>query len=500
VTELEAAQATIKAQAFQIEKLTLELLMLKNRLFGRASEAADLLQVQGQLFAPPETIPVDAPPMPRTPKTRAMQPKQPPKREIVPPDLPREICLLDLPDDVKAGLVHIGTDASERLAYRSGEFYVIRTVRPRYANPRHPDAGVQQMSVPPSVIPGGILDVSVLAEVAISKFADHLPLSRQIERMGRGGVQIPLSTLSANLLTLAEVWLTPLLDALWGVLRQRGCMHVDETVFPTLPERGSGDRQTKKTRLWTYLNDTGPPIILFHYTPSKAGQHVHEVLADWTGPDAACPLYLHADAASNYEALYRQHPRIQPVNCWAHARRKFYAIARESTTRIFAHEAVERIDVLFADERKWQALSADERMLKRQLEAKPKLDELRAMLSAKLIEQSPNSATGQAIRYLTKRWDNFTRYIEHGDLVLSNNAAERALRKAALGRKNFLFVGNERGGEAAAIYYSLIETAKANGIDPGQWLLNVLRELPKRKGSRFQDVKDLLPIKGAELL
>jgi transposase len=211
-------------------------------------------------------------------------------------------------------------------------------------------------------------------------------------------------------------------------------------------------------------------------------------------------LYLHADAASNYEALYRQHPRIQPVNCWAHARRKFYAIARESTTRIFAHEAVERIDVLFADERKWQALSADERMLKRQLEAKPKLDELRAMLSAKLIEQSPNSATGQAIRYLTKRWDNFTRYIEHGDLVLSNNAAERALRKAALGRKNFLFVGNERGGEAAAIYYSLIETAKANGIDPGQWLLNVLRELPKRKGSRFQDVKDLLPIKGAELL
>jgi transposase len=490
----------IAALEAMVEKLTLELLTLKNRLFGRASEAADLLQVQGQLFAPPETIAVDAPQLPRTPKTTAIQPKQQPKREILPPDLPREICLLDLPDDVKAGLVQIGTDESERLAYRPGEFYVICTVRPRYANPQSPDAGVQQISVPPSVIPGGILDVSVLAEVIISKFADHMPLSRQIERMGRGGIQIPLSTLSANLLTIAEVWLTPLLDALWVVLRQRGCLHVDETVFPTLPERGSGDRQTKKTRLWTYLNDTGPPIILFHYTQSKAGQHVQDVLADWKGPDAACPLYLHADAASNYEALYREHPRIQPVNCWAHARRKFYAIARESTTRIFAHEAVEQIDVLFADERKWQALSADERVRKRQAEAKPQIDKLHAMLSAKLIEQSPSSATGQAIRYLTKRWDNFTRYMEHGDLVLSNNAAERALRKAALGRKNFLFVGNERGGEAAAIYYSLIETAKANGIDPSQWLLNVLRELPKRKGSSFQDVKDLLPIKGAELL
>ena len=133
-------------------------------------------------------------------------------------------------------------------------------------------------------------------------------------------------------------------------------------------------------------------------------------------------------------------------------------------------------------------------------EAVPQLLKIHAMMSDKLITLAPNSATANAISYLLKRWGNFTRYTERGDLAMSNNAAERALRKAALGRKNFLFAGNERGGEAAAIYYSLIETAKANGINPNEWLLNTLRELPKRKGSSFQDVKDLLPIKGAALL
>jgi transposase len=231
IAELEAivAQqaATIKSQALQIEKLISELLILNRRLFGRSSEAADLLQVQGQLFAPPETIacdaaraadasqeatPAPAPALPRTPKTSADEVKQQPKRELLPEGLPREEQVLDLPDDVKAGLVQIGTDVSERLAYRPGQFYVLRSLRPRYAAPQNPDAGVQQMPVPASVIPGGILDVSVLAEAAISKFADHMPLCRFIDRCTRLGVELSLSTLSVNLLTIAEVWLKSLLD------------------------------------------------------------------------------------------------------------------------------------------------------------------------------------------------------------------------------------------------------------------------------------------------
>ena len=487
--------ATIKAQALQIEKLIFELATLKKRLFGRSSEAADMLSVQGQLFAPPETIALDPAPAPnlaRTPKENDTR-KPSPRREILPPSLPREENYLDLPDSLKAGLVKIGEDTSERLAYRPGQHYVLRTIRPRYADPTDPDAGVQQMPAPASVIPGGVLDDSVIAAVAINKFADHLPLTRQIERFSRQGVTLSLSTLSENLLSVASVWLKPLVDALWQILKQRTHLHVDETVLPCLPERGGSAQGTQKTRLWTYLNDTGPPIILFHYTDTKAGSHVEHMLADWSGPERRC--YLHADAASNYDALYRKQPHINAVNCWAHARRKFYAIASDSPVRLFAHEAVEQIDGLFALERAWKALSEPERHAKRQSEAIPQLERIKTLLEDKLVGLSPSSATAKAIGYLLKRWANFTRYTERGDLQLSNNAAERALRKAALGRKNFLFVGSERGGEAAAIYYSLIETAKANDIEPAQWLLNALRELPKRASSRFNDVKELLPIK-----
>jgi transposase len=526
VTELEAKQAAIieaqaakiKALEFQIEKLIAELLLLKNRLFGRSSEAADLLGVQGQLFAPPDVVElvsavVPAPILPRTPKTSAEQKPQQARREVISPDLPREVRLLDLPESEKVGLVKIGEDTSERLSYTPGTIIVLQTIRPRYADPKNADAGVQQMPVLPSIIPGGILDESVITEFAINKFADHIPLSRSIDRFGRLGVNLALSTVSENLLTTATVWLNPMVDALWHLLKQRTSLHVDETVFPTLPEPGSKAGQTQKTRLWTYLNegpsdgldDPGPPIILFHYTDTKAGAHIQKMLINWKDPsDTGCPkqksCYLHADAASNYEALYHQFPHIKAVNCWAHSRRKFYAIAKESSTRIFAHDAVEAIDVLFAFEREWKTLANPARQEMRSTQSVPQLLKIHAMMSDKLITLAPNSATANAISYLLKRWGNFTRYTERGDLAMSNNAAERALRKAALGRKNFLFAGNERGGEAAAIYYSLIETAKANGINPNEWLLNTLRELPKRKGSSFQDVKDLLPIKGAALL
>lgn len=489
-------QQLVEQQAQIIEKLTFEIATLKRQQFGRSREAADRLAVQGQLFAPPQTIDVDAaapaPVLPRTPKPQT-EPRQP-KREILPENLARAITVLDLPEAETLGWVKIGADVSERLAYRAGEYYVHCISRPRYANPSDPSAGVQQQALAPSVIPGGMLDESLIAEVAISKFADHLPLSRQVERAARVGVTLSVSTLSENLLSIAKIWLKPLVDALWQLLCQRSSLHVDETVLPCLPGAGSHAGQTLKTRLWTYLNDKGPPIIVFHYTETKAGSHIEQVLAHWS---EAGVRYLHADAASNYEALYRQQPNLRAVNCWAHARRKFYAIATESTTRIFAHEAVEAIDALFTDERDWKDLSDTARVERRQQIAVPKLAALKERLDKKQLELAPSSATAKAISYLTKRWPNFIRYTERGDLNISNNAAERALRKAALGRKNYLFVGSKTGGEAAAIYYSLIETAKANGIEPNQWLLHALRELPKRKGSSFDDVKDLLPIQAA---
>ena len=270
---IEQQAATIKAQARQIEKLNFELATLKKRLFGRSSEAADTLAAQGQRVAPLEATGVDQVPAPkllRTPTAHDQDKvKQQPKRALLPADLPREEIIIDLPEALKVGLVKIGEDCSERLAYRPGQHYVLRTIRPRYADPKNPDAGVQQMLSKASVIPGGILDESVIADVAINKFADHLPLSRQIERFGRLGVTLSLSTLSDNLLTIAGLWLKPLVDAMWQILKQRSSLHVDETVLPSLPERGTSGLGAQKTRLWTYLNDTHRSFYSTTPTPKR---------------------------------------------------------------------------------------------------------------------------------------------------------------------------------------------------------------------------------------
>jgi transposase len=505
--------ATIKQQATEnlrlntlVEKLTFELAVLKRQLFGRSREAADALVVQGQLFPGPEVI-VQAPPanepdqpapdLPRTPNPVAPPVKRQPIRQVIPDNLPREVRVVDLEEAAKEGLVKIGEDTSERLAYQPGKFFVLCTVRPYYAKPKDPDVGIFQQPVPPSVVPGGILDESVIAQVAVSKFADHQPLNRQVEQAARVGAQLSVSTLSENLLAVATVWLSTLVRALWVVLKQRSSLHVDETVLPTLPKRKAKVRRTRQTRLWTYLNDQGPPIILYQYTETKEGSHIRKTLAHWSDSGVH---YLHADAANNFEALYRQQPHIRAVNCWAHARRKFFEIAKVSKVKIFAHDAVASIDELFALERAWRQLSDEDRLAKRKEVATPRLEAIKQMLETKAVAVAENSSTGKAIAYVLNRWENFTRYTERGDLSLSNNAAERALRKAALGRNNFLFVGSERGGQAAAIYYSLIETAKANGIEPHAWLEHVLRELPKRRGSSFEHIKDLLPISGAAAL
>jgi transposase len=252
--------------------------------------------------------------------------------------------------------------------------------------------------------------------------------------------------------------------------------------------------QTRKMRMWTYLSSAGeePPIILYHFTPTKAGEHVRQFLKGWSG-------YLHADAASNYDELYRQNPHIQEVACWAHARRKFYEIAEHAPTRVLAHEAVEQINALFAIERQAREdkLTPDEIRRRREQLAKPIVDEIKTWLEKHRPKLAPAAPTARAMNYLINHWGAFARYLDDGRLKLDNNAAERALRLAAIGRKNYLFVGNERSGEVTATLLSLIETAKANGLEPLGYLTRAMRELPlidpeaSDAGARYEA---LLPI------
>jgi hypothetical protein len=317
--------------------------------------------------------------------------------------------------------------------------------------------------------------------VLVSKFADHLPLFRLVEIYSRSGLAIARSTLSDWVLALT-VWLEPLVNRLRELLLKQGVIHVDETVLP-LQSIG----RTIKARAWAYVG-RDPRIVLYDFTVDKKGEHVRQYLDGWVGG------YLQADAASNYDALFAQSPHIQEVACWAHARRKFFdiaAAAEKSGQRVLAHEAVEQIGALFAIEREARELDDDARKAVRQQQAKPKLDALHTWLNDKVKDLLPKSPTAGAIHYVLKRWDAFTRYLDDGRTAIDNNAAERALREIAVGRKGWLFAGSENGGKACTVATSLIETAKAHGHDPLAYLSDILTRLPT---TRDKDIDSLLPM------
>ena len=471
LAENAAQRSEIAALKALIEKLTLELAILKKRLFGRQSEGSDHLDLQASLFDV-ATLPVDQPEAPAalpTPIAPVKPARQQPLRMVMPPDLPVEVETITPPAAEIEGLVKIGVETSDRLAYTPGRFYVRRIEVEKFAHPKVPEMGVVSAKLPPRLIPGGLYDESLIAQIMVSKFDDHLPLNRQREIYQRQGVTLPISTMCEAVLTCGAA-LKPLWKHLQQHLLRRSELHVDETTMPCLAKE-----QTRKMRMWTYLSSAGeePPIILYHFTPTKAGEHVRQFLKGWSG-------YLHADAASNYDELFRQNPKIREVACWAHARRKFYEIAEHAPARVLAHEAVEQINALFAIERKAREdkLTPDEIRKRREQLAKPIVDEIKAWLEKHRPKLAPAAPTARAMNYLINHWDAFARYLDDGRLKMDNNAAERALRLAAIGRKNYLFVGNERSGEVTATLLSLIETAKANGLEPLAYLTRAMRELP----------------------
>ena len=464
--------AEIKRLSALVEKLTFQLAMLKRMQFGQKSETSARMD---DLFGTSVELDLPGTPPKAPPRKTSREPKAAP-RVTLPPNLPVETVMIDLPAADKrnsdgAPLRQIGEEISDRLAVTPGRWFIKRTVRPKYADPALPEHGVRCASLPARVIDGGLLDESVLADIAIRKFDDHLPLHRIGEIYYRdGGVDLAKQTLSDAVLACAD-WLAPLHAAVLAALKADRVLHVDETVLPL-----QAPGKTIKARAWAYVG-TAVTLIYYDFTLTKAGHHVRERLADWGDPESL--VYLQADAANNYDGLYRQSPHIREVACWAHARRKFFEIAKHRNTPT-ANGALERINALFEIERRASEarLDHDQRQRWRDEHARPKLDELQVFLDGQLRELLPNTPTTAAIGYVQNHWPAFTRYLEHGQCVIDNNAAERALRVVAIGRKNWLFAGSERGGHAAGIFYTLIESAKANGHNPRIYLEDVLRRLP----------------------
>jgi hypothetical protein len=358
---------------------------------------------------------------------------------------------------------------------------VIQHVRPKLACPAC--ERIVQVEAPSRPIARGLAGAGLLAHVLVSKYCDHLPLYRQAQIYAREGVELERSTMAEWVAGCFHL-LDPLVEALAGYVMAAQKLHADDTPVPVLdPGRG----RTKTGRLWTYVRDDRPassdeaPAVLFRYAPDRRGERPREHLAAFTG-------ILQADAYAGFGHLY-QSGRILEAACWAHARRGFYELHQANASPI-AGEALDRIGALYAIEREIRGRPPDERVATRQARAGPLLDSLGEWLRQTMSRVSKKSELAKAIGYVLTRWTALTRYCDDGRIEIDNHAAERALRVVALGRKNYLFCGSDAGGERAAAIYSLIGTAKLNGLDPEAYLRHVIQCIGDHPINR---VKDLLP-------
>lgn len=315
--------------------------------------------------------------------------------------------------------------------------------------------------------------------------ATRLPLNRQSACFTREGIALDVSTLAGWVGTVAAS-LQPLTDAIAAHVRAGHRIHADETPVPVLAKG-----KTREGRLWTIVRDdrpfagADPPAAAYFYSPDRRGVHAERFLQGFTG-------IMQADAFSGFGRLYKPGRAFGPIveaACWSHARRGFFELAELQKGPI-AIEAVRRIDALFGIEREINGLSAGQRLAVRAERSRPLVDALAAWLRDQYARLSAKSATAKAIDYMLKRWPSFTRFLDDGTICLTNNAAERALRGIAVGRRNWTFAGSDEGGRRAAAMYTLIETAKLNDVDPRAYLADVLARLP---GHPAKHIDELLP-------
>ena len=476
------------SNAQQIEHLKLVIEKYQRMLFGVKSEklAGELEQLELQLEELETSEAAEEAAEAKKTETQSdSRPRRRPRRKPLPEDLPREV-LMYLPEhdccpDCGGALRQFGEDVSEQLERIPATFKVIRHVRPKFAC-NHCER-VVEAPAPSRPIERGLAGPGLLAHVLMSKYGHHLPLYRQAEIYAREGVDLDRSTLAGWVGATSEL-LAPLVAALREHVMRAEKLHADDTPVPVL---APGNGKTKTGRLWTYVHDERsaggdtPPAVWFAYSEDRKGEHPRQHLKDFTGA-------LQADAYAGFHHLYGE-GRIYEVACWAHARRKFHEIhaihASPTTT-----EALARIAALYAIEDEIRGKPAELRREVRQSRARPLIDELHKWMQKTVRQLSPKSETAGAIRYSISRWRALTRYIDDGRLEINNNSAERALRVVALGRKNYLFAGSDTGGERAAAIYSLIGSAKLNGLDPEHYLRTVLASIAEHPINR---IADLLP-------
>ncbi len=479
--------ATIHAANLKIQALTLELAHHRRMRFGNKSEAfspeqqqlfqetwnTDLSAIEAEVEQLGEAL---APGVDRAKRARA-------GRQPLPEHLPR-IEHRHEPDSCTCAqcgraLVKIGEDVAEQLDVEPVRFFVHRHIRPQYAC--RACETVSAAPVAPALIDGGLASVGLYAWVLVGKYLDHMPLYRLEGIAQREGVTLSRSTL-AEWVGRIGLSLQPLAERLAELLREAAVLHADETPVRQL-DPGTG--KTKRAYLWAYRTNglhTGPPIVVFDYQTSRAGQHARDFLHRWQG-------HLMVDDYAGYKALFGA--GIIELACIAHARRKYFDLDAAHANPI-AREALARIGELYAIEARGRDLTIEARAQLRQEQAQPRLAALHAWLIATRLSVADGSGTAKAIDYSLNRWPALCRYATAGHLPIDNNPVENDIRPIAVGKKNWLFTGSERAGKRAAAIQSLLYTAKLNGLDPAAWLRETLEKLPTCPNSR---IDSLLPLR-----
>ncbi len=379
----------------------------------------------------------------------------------------------------------IGEDVSERLDIIPAQFLVIVTRRPKYAC-RSCENGIVQAPAPTSLIPGGMPTEATVAHILVSKYADHLPLYRQAQIYSRSGVDLDRSTLAAWV-GKAAYELAPVFDCLIQNLKQSSKLFMDETRAPVLdPGRG----KTKTGYFWALARDDrpwngdDPPGVAFTYASGRSGQYAEDILQGFSG-------ILQVDGYAGYNRLLRRADQsVQLAYCWAHARRKLYEIARNSTAPI-AEAGLKQIAALYRIETNIRGQSPEARLAIRQERSAPKIKVFEEWLRKHRTRTSGKSPLGEALKYIAKYWDGLCLFLTDGRIEMDNNAVERTIRPIALNRKNALFAGHDAGAENWAVIASLIETCKLNNIEPHAYLTATLRAIVN--GHKQNKIEQLLP-------
>ena len=491
--DVDALRALVLEQARKLEKTDAEVDRLRaiieafqRHRFGRSSEQLDDDQLQLALEDVETALgcaeaAVDA----SAGRQRSERPRKT-NRGSLPSHLERIEQVVDVESQACpccGGALHqIGEDVSERLDVVPTTFRVLVTRRPRYGC-RSCESAVVQAPAPARIVEGGIPTEALIAQVLVSKYADHLPLYRQAQIYARQGIQLDRSTL-ADWVGRAAWYLRPLRDHILERLRRSARLFADETTAPVLdPGRG----RTKTGQLWAYARDdrpwggNDPPMVAYVYAADRKGERAEAHLGDFAG-------ILQVDGYGGYAALARRRQQVQLAFCWAHVRRKFYELADTSPV---ATEVLRRIASLYAIEDEVRGSPAQQRRSVRDKRSRVIVDDLHQYLEARNRQVSAKAKLGEAIRYALTRWDGLSRFLDDGRVDLDNNTVERSIRPLALNRKNALFAGSDEGGDNWAVIATLIENCKLSGINPNAWLTETLSRLAN--GHLANRVGELMP-------